>query len=508
MWTLRFILGDQLSLSISSLKDIDRSSDVVLMVEVADETTYVKHHKQKIILVLSAMRHFATELRAHGFTLDYVRLEDPQNTGSFTGELKRALTRHAIDQVVMTEPSEWRVQKLAKIWQQELGIPVSFLEDTRFLCSKEEFRTWAQDRKSLRMEYFYRYMRQKTGWLMEGSNPIGGQWNFDNQNRKSLPKDVIVPTRLYFSPDSITQEVIELTKRQFSNHFGDAEPFGWAVTRADALSALRDFITERLPWFGDYQDAMKTGSDVLFHATLSAYLNIGLLDAKEVCEAALEALSLSQVPLSAVEGFIRQILGWREFVRGVYWQKMPAYAETNYFSALRPLPKFYWIGETEMNCLREAIRTTRQNAYAHHIQRLMLTGNFALLAGIDPAQVDQWYLSVYIDAFEWVELPNTHGMALHSDGGIIGSKPYAASASYINRMSDYCAACQYDHKIKLGPSACPFNYLYWYFLITNKAKLKSNPRMSLPYRTLESMTQEQQADILSYATDFLTRIYF
>lgn len=506
MHTLRFILGDQLSHSISSLHDINRANDLVLMVEVADETSYVRHHKQKIILVLSAMRHFAAELRAQGITVDYVKLEDKGNTGSFSTELKRALARHTIDRIVLTEPGEWRVLQMVNRWQQEFGIPVEILEDTRFLCSNEEFNNWTQDRKSLRMEFFYRYMRQKTGWLMTGSAPIGGQWNFDSQNRKSLPAKFAAPTHHSFTPDAITHEVIDLTLRRFSSHFGDAEPFAWAVTRADALTALHEFTTERLPWFGEYQDAMKTEDDLLFHSTLSAYLNIGLLEAKEVCEAALEAYNLGSIPLAAVEGFVRQILGWREFIRGMYWLKMPAYANLNFFSAIRNLPDFYWTGMTEMKCLQESIRATWQHAYAHHIQRLMITGNFALLAGIDPIQVDHWYLSVYIDAFEWAELPNTHGMALHADGGIIGSKPYAASGAYINRMSDYCAGCQYEPGVKLGPSACPFNYLYWYFLITHKNQLKSNPRMAMPYHTLESMNQEQVEQILHNAEDFLAGI--
>lgn len=506
MRTLRLILGDQLSHSISSLSDIDRVNDLVLMVEVADETYYVKHHKQKIILVLSAMRHFAEELRALSMVVDYVELEDEGNTGSFTTELKRALTRHSIDRIVVTEPSEWRVQQMVNGWNHELGLPVEILEDDRFLFSREAFSGWAQDRKSPRMEYFYSSMRQKTGWLMEGSAPVGGRWNFDSQNRKSLPTKVSIPARLSFTPDAITREVIDLTQRRFAGHFGDAEPFAWAVTRADALTALHDFITERLPWFGDYQDAMKTGQEYLFHSTLSGYLNIGLLEAREVCEAALESCELGSVPLPAVEGFIRQILGWREFIRGMYWLKMPAYAQSNFFGAIRPLPEFYWTGVTEMKCLQEAISSTRQHAYAHHIQRLMVTGNFALLAGIEPAQVDNWYLSVYIDAFEWAELPNTHGMALHADGGVVGTKPYAASGAYINRMSDYCAGCRYNPGVKLGSSACPFNYLYWYFLITNQKQLKSNPRMAIPYHTLEHMTQEQHKEILRNAEDYLAGI--
>lgn len=297
-----------------------------------------------------------------------------------------------------------------------------------------------------------------------------------------------------------------LVRQRFADHFGELESFGWAVTREDALEALHHFVTNLLPQFGDYQDAMQAGKDFLFHAVLSPYINIGLLIPREVCEAALVAYQQGSAPLSAVEGFVRQIMGWREFVRGVYWMKMPDYAQTNFLNAKRPLPDFYWTGETDMKCLREVIEATRRHAYAHHIQRLMITGNFALLTGVAPAQVEEWYLSVYADAFEWVELPNTHGMALHADGGVLGSKPYAASGAYIDRMSDYCAGCTYDPKIKFGIKACPFNYLYWYFLIVNEARLKPNPRMALPYRLLARMAAEQRQQITKQAEQFLDRL--
>ena len=300
--------------------------------------------------------------------------------------------------------------------------------------------------------------------------------------------------------------MIELVKTRFPDHFGDAEPFGWAVTREDALEALQHFIDHCLPQFGDYQDAMKAGDDFLFHSIISPYINVGLLTAKETCEAALAAYENQQAPISAVEGFIRQILGWREFIRGIYWTQMPAYEKTNFFEAKRPLPDFYWTGETDMNCLRETIEATRRNAYAHHIQRLMITGNFALLSGISPAEVEEWYLLVYADAFDWVELPNTHGMALHADGGLMSSKPYAASGSYINRMSDYCSGCAFDPKVKSGPTACPFNYLYWYFMIENEAKLSSNPRMAMPYRTLARMSDEKRNQIIGDSEAFLDKL--
>jgi deoxyribodipyrimidine photolyase-related protein len=504
--SLRLILGDQLSRSISALRDINHEQDVVLMVEVQDESTYVQHHKQKIVLVLSAMRHFAELLAAEGIRLDYVRLDAKENTGSFTGELMRALSRHTVARIIVTEPGEWRVLEMMQSWKGQLSIPVEIRPDDRFFCSTEEFAAWAHGRKGLRLEFFYREMRRKTGWLMDGEQPVGGRWNYDAENRRPLPRGVVPPRTRRFAPDATTREVMSIVGERFSDHFGDLESFGWAVTRRDAQTALRYFVRQSLPRFGDYQDAMKSGEDFLFHAVISPSLNIGLLTPREVCEAALRAYEKQNAPLEAVEGFIRQILGWREFVRGIYWLHMPAYRKSNFLSADRPLPEFYWTGRTKMRCLRETIEATRRNAYAHHIQRLMVTGNFALLAGIAPTEVEEWYLVVYADAFEWVELPNTHGMALHADGGILGSKPYAASGAYIDRMSDYCAGCTYDPKRKLGPGACPFNYLYWHFLMVNQRRLERNPRMGMPYRTLTRMTSRRRKEIIKEAEGFLARL--
>lgn len=496
MSALRIVLGDQLTRGLSSLRDYV-PGDTVLMMEVAEEATYVKHHKQKLVLIFSAMRHFAEELRHHGFTVDYVRLDDPANTGSFTSEVERAITRHKPFRIVVTEPSEWRVLEMMKSWDAEV------LSDDRFFATPASFAVWANGRKQLRMEFFYRDMRRLSGLLMEGDDPVGGQWNFDHDNRKALPKNLTPPNRRRFDPDPVTREVIDMVAGRFPDHFGDLEPFGWAVTRTDALEALDHFISVCLPSFGDYQDAMKQGDAFLYHSVISPYLNIGLLTPREICDRAQDAWSRGGAPLNAVEGFIRQILGWREYVRGLYWLKMPAYADSNFLGASRPLPSFYWTGKTEMNCMAQAIGDTRRHAYAHHIQRLMVTGNFALLAGLDPAEVEQWYLLVYADAFEWVELPNTHGMALFADGGVMASKPYAASGAYIDRMSDYCAGCRFKPEVKLGPKACPFNYLYWDFLIRNEAKLKANPRMGMPYRTLAKMEAERKADIVRHAATFL-----
>ncbi|WP_371345718.1 cryptochrome/photolyase family protein [Ancylobacter sp. IITR112] len=500
---LRFVLGDQLTREVSSLADLDPARDIVLMVEVEVEARYVPHHQQKIAFLLAAMRHFAQALRAEGIRVDYVRLDDPANTQSFSGEIARAVERHAPASVIVTEPGEWRVRAMMADWAETLPVPVHIREDDRFFCSHAEFAALGRARKTGRMEFFYREMRRRTGLLMRGDAPEGGQWNFDPENRRALPRGLRVPPRQRFTPDALTRAVIDLVAARFGGHFGDLEPFGWAVTRADALRALDHFIEDTLPGFGDYQDAMKAGEDFLFHGLLSPYLNCGLLTAREVCARAEEAFRSGAAPINAVEGFIRQILGWREFVRGIYWAEMPAYADSNHLNAGRDLPAMYWTGETPMRCMAECIGATRRHAYAHHIQRLMVTGNFALLAGVAPAQIEEWYLAVYADAFEWVELPNVHGMVMHADGGRLGSKPYAASGAYIDRMSDYCKGCAFNPKVKRGPGACPFNYLYWNFLIENEKPLSANPRLAMPYRTLARMPAAQRAEIVADATAFL-----
>ncbi|WP_426036494.1 cryptochrome/photolyase family protein [Cypionkella sp. TWP1-2-1b2] len=499
---LRFILGDQLTRGLSALRDIDPTQDIVLMIEASAEARNVPHHKQKIAFVLSAMRHFAESLRAEGLRVDYVRMDDPDNQQDLGAELAKAVLRHRPASIVATEPSEWRVWQMMQAWHA--GAPLDIREDDRFFCSRADFAALAKARKTGRMEFFYREMRRRTGHLMRDDGPEGGQWNFDPENRKALPRGQRPPPRRRFSPDTITRDVLTLVAARFGNHFGDLEPFGWAVTRDDALQALDHFITDCLPTFGDYQDAMKAGEDFLYHSLISPYLNVGLLTASEVCARAEMAYQSGDAPINAVEGFIRQILGWREFVRGIYWTEMPDYALSNHLNATRDLPMLYWTGDTPMRCMAECIGTTRRHAYAHHIQRLMVTGNFALLAGVAPAQIEEWYLAVYADAFEWVELPNVHGMVMHADGGRLGSKPYAASGAYIDRMSDYCKICAYDPKVKLGPKACPFNYLYWNFLIENAATLRPNPRMSLPYVTLSKMPAEQRADITRSAAQFLS----
>ncbi|MEH3106032.1 MAG: cryptochrome/photolyase family protein [Sphingomonas fennica] len=475
------VLGDQLSEHLASLRGVKRADAVVLMMEVADETTYVRHHPKKIALILSAMRHFAAALEKAGWTVDYVRLDDRGNSGSFTGEVARAVKRHTPERIRIVEAGEWRVMEMIRGWEKAFGLPVEILEDDRFVASLDEFRAWAKGRRGLTMEYFYREMRRKTGLLMDGDQPEGGRWNYDADNRKVPPRGLNYPAPERFTPDETTRDVLALVAKRFGGHFGDLEPFALPVTRKQALAALRHFIDASLPGFGDYQDAMLAGQDTLYHSMLSPPLNCGLLTPLELCEAAAEAYAAGKAPLNAVEGFIRQVIGWREYIRGMYWLRMPDFAEDNALGADRPLPEFYWTGETEMRCLAEAVDVTKREAWSHHIQRLMVLGNFAMLAGVKPQAIDDWFLVVYADAYQWVELPNVLGMSQYADGGILGSKPYAAGGAYIDRMSDYCGRCRYDVKQKTGPDACPFNALYWDFLARNEAKLKGNQRMRNAY---------------------------
>lgn len=501
------ILGDQLARGIASLRGVDPADAVVLMMEVADETTYVRHHKAKIAFILSAMRHHAEALRGEGFRVDYVRLDDPENSGSFTGEVARAVARHDPARIIVTEAGEWRVQAMLESWETLFGTPVEIRTDDRFLCSHAAFAAWADARKQLRMEFFYRDMRRQTGLLLTpDGKPEGGQWNFDKDNRKPATRDLLMPRPARFAPDAISREVIALVAARFADHPGSLDHFAFAVTREQALEAQARFLDEALPGFGDNQDAMLIGEPFLWHAHLSPYINNGLLDPLALVQAVEARYRAGLVPLNAAEGFIRQVIGWREYVRGIYWWTGPDYVTRNALGATRALPGFYWTGETDMRCLAEAIGQTLDHAYAHHIQRLMVTGNFALLIGADPAAVHRWYLEVYADAYEWVELPNTLGMSQFADGGLLGSKPYASSGAYINRMSDYCGACRYDVTQRTGPDACPFNSLYWDFIDRNRDTLAGNPRMAMPYRTWDRMDPADRAALTAQAGDFLSRL--
>ena len=487
--TLLPVFADQLSQTLASLKDADPERDLILMVEVAEETDHVPHHRKKLAFLFSAMRHHAALLRANGWQVDYVPLDAPENSGSFTGEIARAVTRHKPGALRLTEPGDWRVREMARGWSDELGLPVDIRADDRFLCPHAVFAEWAKDRKQLRMEYFYRDMRRTTGLLMDGKDPVGGKWNYDADNRKPANADLFMPRPATFAPDDTTRAVLDLIDARFPDRFGALTPFWFAVTRQEAEQARDRFIADALPRFGDYQDAMVTGERFLYHSVLSLYINCGLLDPLETCKLVEQAYYAGHAPLNAAEGFIRQIIGWREYVRGIYWLKMPGYLQENALGAERLLPDFYWSGATKMTCVREAVTQTREDAYAHHIQRLMVTGTFGLLAGVRPQALHEWYLAVYADAFEWVELPNTLGMSQFADGGLLASKPYAASGNYINKMSDYCGHCAYDVKDKTGDNACPFNPLYWDFLERNRDRLGANPRLGQPYRTWDRMSE-------------------
>ena len=495
------ILGDQLSPEIRALREADRDRDVILMAEVSDEASYVPHHPKKIAFLFAAMRKFAERLENDGWQVRYTTLDDPDNAGSIPGEIRRACDAVGAEEALATEPGEFRLIEAL----EEMPVPVHVFPDDRFLCSHAEFEDWAEGRKELRMEYFYRDMRRKTGLLMDGDAPEGGKWNYDHENRKPPPGSVeAAPMR--FTPDETVEVVLELVKSRFDNNFGSLEDFWFATDTGQARRALTHFIKTALPCFGDFQDAMMVGERFLYHSVVSMYLNAGLLTWQEICEAAEQAYRDGDAPLNAVEGFIRQIIGWREYMRGIYFLEGPDYTRRNALNHQRKLPGFYWDAETDMTCLSEAIAQTRDEAYAHHIQRLMVTGNFALLAGIDPHEVHEWYLAVYADAYEWVEAPNVIGMSQWADGGIVGSKPYVSGGNYINKMSDYCKNCAYDVKVKTGEGACPFNYLYWAFLDRHADRFSGNPRMAQMYRTWERMGEDKQKTTLESAEAFLAKL--
>jgi deoxyribodipyrimidine photolyase-related protein len=508
MKTLRIILWDHLSHTISSLSDLHVQHDTIFMCETLDECTHVKHHKKKLAFLLSSMRHFGQELVNKGYVVIYTKLDDPLNAGTLTSEIKRICEKNNFDQIVVTWPGDHRLIKAFEMLKKEVFIPIFIREDDRFLASHEHFKSWANNRKELRMEYFYREMRNKYNILMDGDQPCGGKWNFDSENRKVPKEKLKIPQPYSSTPDAITSEVITVVLQAFGDHFGDILPFHFAVTSKEARQVFDLFIKERLASFGDFQDVMIENEPWMYHSHISFYINIGLLDPLTCIKRVEQAYRDGIVPINSAEGFIRQILGWREYIRGIYWLKMPEYKELNFLNAQRKLPDFYWTADTQMNCLKQCIAETKKNAYAHHIQRLMVLGNFSLIAGINPVFVNEWYLIVYADAFEWVELPNVTGMILFADGGFLGSKPYAASGSYINKMSSYCSHCLYNVKEKSGPNACPFNYLYWDFLIRNREKLRLNHRLRMIYSVLDKKTPETLEMIATDAQTFFEELDF
>ncbi len=488
------VLGDQLDLDAAAFDAFDPSVDAVWMAEVDEESTHVWSSKPRTAMFIAAMRHFGLALQSAGRQLHYTQLDAPGNAGSLAAQLDADILRLKPARLVMTAPGDWRVLQAIKAVAQARDLPLAIHEDRHFFSSVAEFAAHAKGRKSLRMEYFYREQRKRHQVLMQGDEPVGGQWNFDADNREAFGAagPGAVPSRTVFEPDAITREVIELVDTRFAGHPGRLESFAWPVTRAQAVQSLQAFIRDRLPMFGRYQDAMWPGDPWLYHAHLSAALNLKLLNPREVVAAAEAAHEDGHAPLASVEGFIRQILGWREYVRGVYWTRMPAYREGNALDAQQDLPSWFWTGATDMACLHDALAQTLEHGYANHIQRLMVTGLYALMLGVQPSQVHAWYLAVYVDAVEWVELPNTLGMSQYADGGVMGSKPYIATGKYIQRMSPHCKGCRYDPAQRTGDSACPFTTLYWDFLMRHEHTLVRNPRMALQVKNVARLTDAQK----------------
>ena len=518
---LVLILGDQLDQHSCAFDGFDAAQDVVLMIEAREESTHVWSHKARTTLFLSAMRHFAESLRQRPVPLKVEYRSLDQHADATLGEgLTAALQQYPAERVIGVEPGDLRVRghienaiKSIATKDRSTGatglkhpkIALEWREDKHFLCSLPEFRKWAGKSTSLRMEFFYRQMRKRHKILMNGDEPVGGQWNYDAENRKGFgragPQNL--PQALVFEQDDTTRQVIKMVDEQFADHPGRLDRFNWPVTRPQALNALTSFIEHRLPHFGAHQDAMWTHMDFGWHALLSSSLNLKLLHPLEVIQAAEAAYLARGLDLASVEGFIRQVLGWREFMRGVYFLDMPELKTANHFGHDHPLPRWYWTGDTKMNCMRQCINQTLDNAYSHHIQRLMLTGMFGVTAQISPQAVCDWYLAVYIDAVEWVELPNTAGMALFANGGRFTSKPYIASGAYVKRMSNYCGGCSYEPETRTGPQACPMTTLYWNFLDQHEASFSNNPRTALMVKNLQRMSAEQRAQVRGRAAEML-----
>jgi deoxyribodipyrimidine photolyase-related protein len=501
---LILILGDQLDADSAAFDGLDPAQDRVVMIEAVEESTHVWSHKVRIALFLSAMRHFAQVIESRGWPTDYRKL-DVDNDASLASGLAVLIDTHQAKSVILVEPGDMRVRDSLIDVAAKKGCKIEIRADRHFICSIDQFKRWAGISKTLRMEFFYRDMRKRSGVLMQGEKPTGGQWNYDAENRKSFgksgPQDV--PTPPTFAPDAITREVIAMVQSRFADHPGSTANFNWPVTRDETLTALNDFISHRLADFGPHQDAMWTTLNFGWHSLLSTSLNLKLLNPREVVAAAETAYNEQRVDLASAEGFIRQILGWREFMRGVYFLDMPAMKAANHFGHKNALPEWYWSGKTQMNCLKHCVDQTLEYGYAHHIQRLMITGMFGVTAQIEPQQLCDWYLSVYVDAIEWVELPNTAGMALFANGGRFTSKPYVASGAYVKRMSNYCDGCRYKPDQKTGAGACPLTTLYWNFLDTHEASFASNPRTALMVKNLQRMTEGERAAIRSEAKRML-----
>jgi len=500
-----WVLGDQLWAGQSALQSCanQHKQTPVIFIESLSHAQELPYHLQKLVLVWSAMRHFAEELRDCGWSITYTQAEN------FKTPLIDWIQQHQITQLCVMTPTDRPFYKL--IQKLDLPCKVTFTPSNRFVWSDEEFKQWASSRKRLMMEDFYREGRRRFDILMVGKQPAGGKWNFDQQNRKPPKGKLTLPEALWFEPDQITQDVINWVKQSTafkdSQEYWQVEPFRWGVTRKQALQVLEFFIQTRLSNFGPYQDAMVTGEQTMWHAMLSPYLNLGLLHPLEVLRAAEQAYyeNQSEWELNSVEGFIRQILGWREYMHGIYIHMGEEYPNHNWFNHTHPLPAFYWTGETQMNCLHQVLSQVKEIGYAHHIQRLMVLNNFALIAGISPQELEDWFHAAFIDAYDWVMQTNVIGMGQFADGGMMSSKPYAASANYINNMSDYCKHCVYNPHRRTGEQACPFNFFYWDFLARHYNRLKNQQRMSLSLRNLERIPSEEMQTIRQLASDWHAR---
>ena len=497
---LAIVFGDQLDPQSRALTGLDKSRDAIVLIEAAEESTHVPSHKQRTVLFLSAMRHFALDLHLRKYRAHYVRLDDPKNSQSFAGELERVVVTLKPERLLCTQPGEWRVKRAIEIAAKEANVPLQVLPDEHFLVGDEQFAARIGRRKQPVMEHFYREQRRKLGVLMESTGePTGGMWNYEKENRIAFSKAPDAPRPYTPRPDGITNEVLDLVGRCFASNPGTLARFRWSVTRAQAQRALNDFITNRLPYFGTYQDAMWSGQPFLYHALLSAALNLKLLDPRDCVAAAMSTFESGMAPLNCVEGFIRQIIGWREFIRGIYWHEGPSYGARNELDQHGILPSFYWTAETDMVCMRECLGQVLEYGYGHHIQRLMVTGNFALTAGVDPRRISDWYLAMYVDAVDWVTLPNTLGMVMHADGGVVSTKPYAASGRYTQRMSNYCKTCRCQPARRTGAEACPFNVFYWDFLIRNRQRFRGNRRMALILKHVDRMDEKDGRETRAHA---------
>lgn len=485
---LVLVLGDQLDPDSAAFDGFDAAEDAVLLMEVGEEASYIRQHKARLAYFFACMRHFRDAQRAAGRAVHYVELDDPANTGSFAGEVRRWADALRPERIVVLQPGDWRVRETLA----GLGRPILFREDRHFLCPTEAFETFLNTHQGVVQETFYRFMRQRLGVLMEpDGGPTGGAWNFDRDNRRSFDRETPpIPRPPRFAPDATTQAVITMVERTFPDSPGRIGAFGLPVTPEQARAALDDFVENRLGRFGTYQDAMLGGEWLLYHSHLSGPMNLHLLQPRQVVDAVIR--NPADAPLNAVEGYVRQVIGWREFVRGIYWRFMPDYADRNALGAELPVPHFYWTGETDMRCLAEAIGHTIEHAYAHHIERLMVLGLFCLLLGVRPYEVHRWHVAMFWDAVDWVSLPNTLGMSQHGDGGVIGTKPYAASGSYINRMSDHCRHCRYDPRQATGERACPFTTLYWDFLARHRTRFGKSRRMRMQYVNLDRKDRHER----------------